>query len=132
MLLSIDFTDIIDKFWHFFIVGGGGFFIDVAITYLLLRIFNVHKYISNSIGFICGLSFNYYFNRIWTFKSDDPNIMAQYVKFAVIGIIGLVIVNSVIYVLHTKGKFPFFWSKVLAMFVFMFWNFSANYFYTFT
>ncbi|MCP4124572.1 MAG: GtrA family protein [Bacteroidetes bacterium] len=135
LLLAIDFTtdfsDMLDKFWRFFIVGGGGFAIDVGITYLLLKVFKWHKYLSNSIGFLCGVTFNYTFNRMWTFSSNDPQIMLQYTKFALIGIIGLIIVNSVIYILHTRNKYSFFWSKVAAMILFMFWNFSANYFYTF-
>ena len=123
--------DMLDKFWRFILVGGGGFFLDIAVTYFLLKVLNWHKYLSNSLGFLCGLSFNYTLNRIWTFQSDDPQIILQYTRFALIGIIGLVIVNSVVYLLHTRNKFPFFWSKVIAMVIFMFWNFSANYFYTF-
>ena len=134
-LLAIDFTadpaDILDKFWRFFIVGGGGFAIDVSMTYLMLRGLRWHKYLSNSLGFLCGVTFNYTLNRLWTFSSNDPQGMLQYTKFALIGVIGLGIVNGVVYILHTLNRFPFFRSKVLAMIVFMFWNFSANYFYTF-
>lgn len=131
LLLAINWLDIWNKFWHFFIVGGGGFAIDTAITYFFLKIIKAPKYLSNSLGFMAGVTFNYFLNRIWTFKSDDPNVMMQYIKFAVIGIIGLIIVNSVLYLLHSKYKQPFFFSKVMAMIVFMFWNFGANYFYTF-
>ena len=130
-LLTVDLHDLLDKFWRFFIVGGGGFYIDVAITFLLLKQFKWHKYRANSIGFLSGVTFNYTLNRIWTFSSQDPQILVQYLKFAVIGIVGLVIVNGIVYLLHTRNGLPFFWSKVLAMFIFMFWNFSANYFYTF-
>lgn len=129
--LSAPAGDLLDKFWRFFVVGGGGFAIDVAVTYLVFRLLRWHKYLANSLGFLSGLTFNYTFNRIWTFASTDPNVALQYAKFATIGIIGLVIVNSVVYVLHTRRKLPFFLSKVIAMFLFMFWNFSANYFYTF-
>lgn len=130
-MLSVDLPDIIDKFWHFFIVGGGGFTLDVSVTYLLLRGMKWHKYVSNSLGFITGVSFNYTFNRIWTFQSTDPQIGLEYMKFATIGIIGLILVNGIIYLLHTRLRLHFFWSKVAAMVVFMCWNFSANYFYTF-
>lgn len=132
LLLLVDVQDLLDKFWRFIIVGGGGFYLDVGTTYLLLKVLKWPKYLSNSTGFLCGVTFNYWMNRIWTFSSTDPRILEQYMKFVVIGVVGLVIVNSVVYLLHSKNKWPFFWSKVLAMFVFMFWNFSANYFYTFS
>jgi putative flippase GtrA len=80
---------------------------------------------------MCGVTFNYFFNRLWTFSSNDPQIMLQYSKFALIGIIGLLIVNGIVYFLHSRNNLPFFFSKVMAMIVFMFWNFTANYFYTF-
>ena len=127
----MDIHDMLDKFWRFIIVGGGGFYIDVGMTYFLLKIIKWHKYLCNSLGFLSGVTFNYWMNRMWTFASHDPRILEQYLKFVVIGVVGLLIVNSVVYLLHTRNNLPFFWSKVLAMFTFMFWNFSANYFYTF-
>lgn len=129
--LSIDTADLLDKYWRFVIVGGFGFFVDVSITWILKEKILVQKYFANSFGFVCGVTFNYVFNRIWTFKSNNPDIFWQYGAFLTIGLIGLVIVNGVIYLLHDRFKWNFYLSKILAMIVFMFWNFSANYFYTF-
>ncbi len=131
ILLVINYNDVWNKFWHFFIVGGGGFAIDAFLTFFLFKRVKLPKYVANSIGFLTGVTFNYIFNRIWTFQSHDPQIMVEYTKFATIGIIGLIIVNGITYLLHAKNKVEFFKAKVLAMIVFMFWNFGANYFYTF-
>lgn len=117
--------------FRFWVVGTFGYFIDLAITFGLFKLANVHKYISNSLGFISGLTFNFILNRSWTFHSTDPNITMQYIKFASIGVFGLGIVNGIVYYLHTKRDVPFVIAKTLAMFVFFFWNFTANYFYTF-
>ena len=52
-------------------------------------------------------------------------------KFFIIGLIGLVMVNYIVFFLHVKKSKKFFISKVLSMMVFMVWNFTANYFITF-
>ena len=131
LLTTIDFADLLDKFWHFVMVGGIGFGADLALTYGLLLTKKVKKYWANSAGFLLGVSINYMINRQWTFHSQDPNIAAQYLKFVIIGIIGLALVNGIIHFLHTKHGKAFLPSKIFAMFIFMFWNFGANYFYTF-
>ena len=118
-------------FLKFITVGGFGFGFDILITYILKDRLNVHKYVSNTVGFILGIAFRYIFNRIWTFQSNDPEVAVQFLKFMSIGVVGLGIVTAVIYLLHDKLGMKFYPAKIIAMIVFMFWNFSANYFWTF-
>ena len=47
-------------------------------------------------------------------------------------LIGLGIVNGVIFLLHEKWKLMNFYpAKIIAMVVYMLWNFTANYLWTF-
>ncbi len=131
ILLQGTATSVGTKIFRFWVVGTCGYGLDLSVTYLLLNAFKVKKYIANSAGFLSGLTLNFFFNRKWTFANSDPKIMEQYIKFAVIGLIGLGIVNGVTYLLHDKRKIPFVIAKTLAMFVFFFFNFFANYLYTF-
>ena len=105
--------------------------LDLVVTWLLKEKLKLWKYLANSIGFISGVFFRYFFNRIWTFESDDPQIAVQFFKFLLIGLIGLGLVNGIVYLLHDRLKMNFYFSKIVAMIIFMFWNFSANYFWTF-
>lgn len=118
-------------FFKFITVGAFGFAIDMGVTWLVKEKLKFNKYVANSLGFVCGLTFNYFGNRTFTFQSHDPDIALQYLKFAAVGVSGLLLVNSLIYVFHDKAGIPFFVAKVLAMLVFMFWNFGANYLWTF-
>jgi len=62
------------KILKFGVVGISGIAVDFGITYLLKEKLGIQKYVSNSIGFISAASSNYYLNRIWTFKSQNPEI----------------------------------------------------------
>ncbi len=120
------------KFLKFFTVGGFGFGLDMLVTWLLKEKMQLKKFTANTIGFVIGIIFRFFANKIWTFQDKNPEWLIQIVKFGVIALIGLGIVNGIIYLLDTKYKLlTFYKAKIAAMIVFMVWNFTANYFWTF-
>ena len=119
------------KFIKFGVVGFTGIFIDFGITYLCKEILKIQKYISNSIGFTVAATSNYILNRVWTFKSNDPNIAAEYSEFLVISLVGLGINNLILWFLVSRFKMNFYISKLFAIGVVTIWNFFANYYITF-
>ena len=118
------------KFFKFGLVGFSGMVIDFSITFLLKEKLKIHRYIASSTGFIVAASSNYFFNRLWTFRSDNPGIVAEYSTFVLISFIGLAINNTFLYLFEKKMKF--YAAKVFAIAVTMLWNFLANYYITFT
>jgi putative flippase GtrA len=118
------------KFLKFIIVGFTGMVVDFSITILLKEKLKIHRYIANSAGFVLAASSNYLFNRLWTFESNNPKILAEYSTFFIISVIGLIINNLVIYLLEKKLKFYF--AKFVAIMVTSVWNFLANYYLNFT
>jgi putative flippase GtrA len=120
------------KFIKFGVVGFSGMLIDFGITYLLKEKVKIHKYVANSLGFISAATNNYYLNRIWTFQSEDPQIMIQYTKFFIIALTGLGINNLVIWLLSDKlASLNFYIAKFIAIVVVFVWNFTMNYLFTF-
>jgi putative flippase GtrA len=117
------------KFIKFIVVGFSGMIVDFSITILLKEIFKVHRYISNSIGFIAAASSNYLLNRIWTFESKNPQIFAEYGTFILISAIGLVINNFFLWVF--EKKLNFYLAKLVAIVITSLWNFTANYYLNF-
>jgi len=120
------------KFFKFCTVGGSGVIIDFGITYLFKDKLNLNKYLSNSIGFIIAASSNYILNRIWTFKSINQNITTEYLSFIMVAIVGLLINNLTLWIVHEKMKYKFYLSKIVAIGVATLWNFFANYQFTFS
>ena len=122
---------LIIKFLKFCIVGFSGLIIDFFITYISKEKLKIHKYISNSLGFVIAVCSNYYLNRIWTFESNSTQIFEEYTSFLIISIVGLITNNIFLYLYHEKMGKQFYISKFIAILLTSFWNFFANYFYTF-
>lgn len=119
------------KFLKFSIVGFSGIFVDFGITYLLKEKAKIHKYVASSTGFVFATLSNYYLNRVWTFNSTQANAITQFEKFFVIALIALIISNIIIYILNEKLKINFWLCKISAIVLVSFFNFFANYIYTF-
>jgi putative flippase GtrA len=119
-------------FSKFFTVGGFGFGIDMLSTWILKEKLQLKKFTANTIGFGIGIVFRFFINKFWTFQDDSPQWLMQMLQFGVIAIVGLGIVNSIIYLLDEKLKLlSFYKAKIVAMIIFMLWNFTANYLWTF-
>ena len=124
-------NELIIKFLKFCVVGGSGVFVDFGATYLFKEKVKLNKYLSNSIGFLLAASSNYYLNRIWTFSSQNENIILEYADFIMVSLVGIAINNTALWVLHSKNKYNFYLSKIGAIAIATFWNFLANYYFTF-
>lgn len=119
------------KFIKFGIVGFSGLFIDFGITYLAKEKLNVPKYIANAIGFIMAATSNYFLNRVWTFKSNNPEVMVEFTEFFIISLVGLGLNTLLLWILVSKFKVNFYFAKVFAIALVTVWNFLANAFITF-
>ncbi|MBS1505656.1 MAG: GtrA family protein [Bacteroidetes bacterium] len=119
------------KFLKFGVVGISGMAVDFGITFLFKEKFSFNKYISNTCGFFAAASSNFILNRLWTFQSTNPEVAFQYVKFLSLSTIGVLMSNGIIYLLHGRWKWNFYFAKLVSIAVVMFWNFFASYFFTF-
>lgn len=119
------------KFLRFSLVGFSGVLVDFGFTWLCKEVFRIQKYVSNAIGFTIAASTNYLLNRIWTFQSLNPDIVTEYLKFIGISAIGLGINTLILWILVSKYRQHFYFSKLFAIGVATIWNFLANLLYTF-
>ena len=121
----------ISHFIRFGIVGFSGVFVDFGITWLAKEQLKWNKYVANSLGFVTAVCWNYWFNRIWTFHSTDPNMGFQFAKFFALSLIGLGLNNGLIYLFTERFKVTFYPAKLAATGVVVLWNFWANNRFTF-
>jgi putative flippase GtrA len=119
------------KFLKFGAVGISGMVVDFGITYLFKEKIKINKYAANTLGFFSAASSNFILNRLWTFQSQDPEVAFQYLRFLVIATIGVLLSNAIIYLLNDRFKWNFYLAKLISIGVVLFWNFFANYFFTF-
>ena len=122
----------ISRFIKFVVVGFSGLLVDFGLTYIFKEKIKAQKYVANTIGFITAATSNYFLNRIWTFHSQNPEMVLEYSKFILIALIGLAINTLVLWLLVSKMKWHFYFSKLLAIGVVTLWNFSMNLIFTFS
>ncbi len=119
------------KFLKFGVVGFSGLFVDFGITYLTKEKLNIPKYIANALGFLTAATTNFFLNRVWTFESDNPEVMVEFTEFFIISIIGLGLNTLLLWLLVSRFKMNFYVAKVFAIGLVTIWNFLANAFITF-
>jgi putative flippase GtrA len=123
--------DLLFKFIKFGIVGVSGTAIDFGVTYSFKEWLKTNKFLANSIGFSVAVTTNFIFNRYFTFQSQSPDVWGQYLKFCLIGVVGLAMNNAIIFLFDKKYNLGFYASKLAATLLVMLWNFGANFLFTF-
>ena len=119
------------KFFKFGLVGFSGLIIDFGVTWICKEKIAMNKYIANGLGFLFGVTNNYFLNKYFTFQNHDPNIGTQFMSFLIIAIIGFGLNTGILYLLQKNTKINFYVCKAIVTFIVFFWNYGANNFYTF-
>lgn len=131
MLESMLTKTMLYKFVKFGVVGFSGVFVDFGITYLLREKIKIEQFLANAIGFSVAATSNYILNRIWTYQSQNPEVIVEFSKFFLFSLIGLAINTLILWLLVKKGKWNFYLSKLFAIGVVTIWNFVVNTLITF-
>lgn len=135
---------ILVQFFRYTFVGGAAFLIDFTILFLLTTTsFFTHYYLlAATISFIAGLCLNYALSVRWVFnKRNIQNQKLEFILFAVIGLIGLLL-NAFFIWFFTEIAFIRFipveskqlrivLSKILSTGFVYIWNFTARKFLLF-
>lgn len=87
----------------------------------------LHYLVGTTTGFLSGLVVTYVLSERFVFS--DPRITNRVLRFAsfgLIGLVGLLILNGLMWLLTDVAGFFYLWSKVLATFIVYGWNFFAR------
>lgn len=133
--------NLLKKFVKFGVVGASGAVIDFGLTALCKGILGVPELLANAIGFTVAATSNYFFNRVWTWRSTSKEVGVEYVKFFIVSLIGLGLNSIIVFLLKDISIVPrfvdttldwdFWVAKVIATAIVMVWNFLANNYFTF-
>lgn len=119
------------KFFKFGLVGFTGLVIDFGITWICKEKLGHNKYLANGLGFLFGVTNNYFLNKYFTFDNHNPEIGLQFLSFLIIAIIGFSLNTGFLYSLQKKTNINFYVCKIIVTAIVFVWNFGANSFYTF-
>ena len=115
------------QLFRYAIVGAIAFIVDYCLLITLTEYAHIHYVIAASISFAAGLIVNYLISIRWVFKTSaisDRRI--EFILFAVIGIIGLIINDITIYALTSAIGIPYWLSKLGSTVIVYFWNFIGR------
>lgn len=108
------------------VVGGIAFFIDFGTLYFFVLI-GINYLISAAIAFLAGLIVNYLLSTKWVFDSRRiANKKYEFIIFGIIGVIGLLLNEVVIYVATEILYMNLLFSKIAATVIVFIWNFAAR------
>ncbi|MBP2656037.1 MAG: polysaccharide synthesis protein GtrA [Firmicutes bacterium] len=108
-------------------VGAIAFVVDFGVLYTLSELFAIHYLIAATAGFGCGLVTNYLLCLKWVFNSRS--IKSSYIEFlifAIIGVIGLIVNDLIIFILTAVVGLNYLKSKLVAAGLVFFWNYFAR------
>ena len=109
----------------FGVVGGSGYLINLGVYALLLKGFGVHYLAAATVSFVVAASWNYWWNRHWTFREQRGHFAYQGMRFFVVsgvvycanlGVLTLLVSGGV-------GKIP---AQAIAIVIVMPLNFLGN------
>ena len=123
--------ELAENFIQFGIVGFVGLIIDFSITFFLKEKLQVNKYLSNVAGFSVAVCSNFLLNKYWTFENMSESYLIQFSIFLTAAMVGLSINHFTLYFIHNNLKVGFYWAKLVAIGVVMFWNFGMSNFVIF-
>jgi putative flippase GtrA len=105
-----------------FLMSGGLAAFTEYTSFLVLHHFGVVLVLANALSFCCGLVISFMLNKHWVFsrKGDGPK---QFMMYATLALINLVISSGLIVLLVHNLNIPPFISKVCTMALIASWNF---------
>lgn len=115
------------QFIGYFGVALVGYGFDFGTLILLREVFHVHYLVAATVGFIVGLLVIYVLSNKYVFgTSKIKSKSTEFGLFALIGLIGLLFLNALMWILTDKFQINYIFSKIVAtVFVYM-WNFFAR------
>lgn len=115
------------QLFRYFFVGGISFIIDSFFLFFLTEIGKINYLISAAISFLLGLACNYILSISWVFSERVlENRWMEFSLFSVIGIVGVLLNEGLIWVLTEKIRIYYLYSKIITAAIVFFWNFFAR------
>jgi putative flippase GtrA len=115
------------QLFRYTFVGGFAFIVDFALLYVLTDYLYIHYLTSAAISFIAGLVVNYILSKIWVFnKSSYKNRWVEFLVFALIGIVGLLFTEILMWFFTSALSIYYILSKIATTVIVYLWNFFAR------
>jgi len=115
------------QFFNYCIGGGFAFIVDAGLLFVFTEFCGLWYMLSATLSFLIAAVVNYSWQRLVTFRQlKSDKVMKQFLMFSLIAVVGLLINNSMLYILVEFCGFWYMLAKAAAAIVVLIWNFIAN------
>ena len=122
---------VVRQFVKFCMVGVINTVVSFSVYTVLTRYASLDPLVANGIAFVIAVTTSFTFNKQWTFNDRGAVRLTQYYRFFSISVVGLLLSESIMFILHKLFLVHDMVAFASAVVVVMFWNFSANRAWTF-
>lgn len=123
--------DSLRQFAKFAIIGAGNTVVDWGIYFLVHQLGGLPKVASKLVSFAAAATSSYAFNRRWTFRSTNPNVLRELSQFVLVASSGAALNAGIFWLVVVRLGAPDIVGLFCATGLVMFWNFFANKYWTF-
>lgn len=119
-------------FLRYAVVGALGTAVDLGTLALLTELSGIDPQTSPlfplfvTCAFLAAVINNYILNRLWTFKSQDKNVAAQFLRFLLVSVGGFLLTLLLMWVMVSGLKVWYLLAKALTSLIVLVWNFGLN------
>ena len=126
-LFRDDTDNIFIQFFRYLFVGGFAFLVDFFLLYFFSDFCGIYYLISAVLSFVISLIVNYLISIQWVFyKNQIDNKFIEFNVFSLIGIVGLLFTEILLYLFTDVLGLYYLISKIISAAIVMFWNFIAR------
>ena len=127
ILLNVMIKEHLTKF---LIIGFFSTLLNYSIFYIFLEIFKFFYIISSCLGFLAGVFFGFYFNKIWTYNNSNKSIIYIY-KYLTLYLFSLIVSITFLFIFVHYGKINALFSNVFCIFITTLINFTGTKYWVF-
>lgn len=92
----------------------------------LITVCHVHPVLAATVGFSIGIVVNYLLSVYWVFSERARTRRAEMIGFLIIGLVGLMLTNLIIWLVAVFWQHNELLAKLVAVVIVFFWNFGAR------
>lgn len=124
-------------FFRYVVVGTLGTIVDLGSLYLMTHYSGIDPRKSGlfpvfvTLAFLLAVIHNYLLNRFWTFESHTHQVTAEFLRFFLVSLGGLVLTQVLMWFFVSLLGLWYMLAKALTSVIVLIWNFGLNKFWTF-
>lgn len=115
-----------EEIWNYLIVGGLTTVVSIGSYSIFIKTCSLNYILSNILSWILALIFAYFTNRWFVFRSNNKDMVNEFIKFSGSRVITLVVETVTLMVLIDLIMFDELWSKVIGQIIVVVLNYIIS------